>query len=213
MKYLKNITDAMAALRPEDSVEFAFNNKFAVVRSRFTDGYYSTPSIAYLHNNKIFFLCIDATATQRVIQHWALRPNTEKILISFNHGENGKPNHYLIKTADHRPLKKVAKKLQRVLISNPPTLADMKFDAADDIYVIKQRTSTGLINNIYGSLQFFDDGMFDAAVCDDFGYYEDKMFDNISSGINWIKARVKELVAESESESEFAYITDITTLL
>ena len=51
----KNITDALKNQRPNDKVIKILSNKFAIVKSSFTDGTFDKPKICGLHNGIVYF--------------------------------------------------------------------------------------------------------------------------------------------------------------
>lgn len=52
---IKNIQQALIIQRQDDKIVKIFNNKFAIIKSKFTNGKFDDDKICFLNNNTIYF--------------------------------------------------------------------------------------------------------------------------------------------------------------
>lgn len=104
----KSIEEALPVLRPGDKLVKKLSNKYAHVKPLNTDGSFSGQMIMGLRNGMIYSYPSNYDDIKR---HLEAIPNIERQMICYDHSENGKPYHYLVKSIDYRRYKGELRKI------------------------------------------------------------------------------------------------------
>ena len=108
-----NIEEALKVERPTDKIVRILNNKFAITKSRFTDGTFDAPHIAFIEKGTTVWSF--GTNYKRYIVKYAEQHSITYHGWWLDHSKSGMPNHYVTKISDHRREKQLCRKLIKLL--------------------------------------------------------------------------------------------------
>lgn len=114
-KHYKNIEEALKVERPDDKVVKILSNKFAIIKSKFTNGTYDRQTIAGINGGTTVYHISSVENVKRWIKHVLSLPNTQKTQWCLNHSANGKKYHYVFKTSDNRKWKQNMRRLNKLI--------------------------------------------------------------------------------------------------
>ena len=118
MRYYKDIEAALKHERQTDVLIKKLSNKFAIVKSLYTNGKYSGPSICGLENNKIVFYGSPKNFIQWFKNKGAEMPKISYSIIAFYSDPQSRAGTiYRRVTNDNRPYIKRQRKLYYLLTS------------------------------------------------------------------------------------------------
>jgi len=110
----KHIQQAMVELRPGDKIVKVLSNKFCIAKILCTNNTYTKEHVFGL-NNKLVYGYGQLENIKQSIEYWEKQPQIDKSKWCFDHSENGKPYHYLVKVCDNRKIKQQYRKLKKLL--------------------------------------------------------------------------------------------------
>lgn len=117
-RFYKNIAIALKNERPTDKVVKILDNKFAIVKSIYTNGKFSEHSyIMFLDECTVYTFWAYAKVRDRINEILDL-PNIERKMWVMDHSKNGKPLHHVHYNQSNRKHKHTARRLLKALEKN-----------------------------------------------------------------------------------------------